>query len=159
MATEPRDPTNVESGVGVKLPLNRFVAFVKPYLNLLAGLIAAWLVAKVNVLGVPGLDEENVATWIAGGLAALLTAGLTQLGDLKWLKGHHIQMETEAAITAAALAPVPPAMATALLGPEISDTEAEVASSDVSDEVEFASPPTPSAGNMPVQPSQDLGGR
>jgi hypothetical protein len=76
------------------MPLNRFIAFVKPYINLLAGALAAYVVAKANVLGIPGLDEQNTATWVAGALVWLLTQGATQLGDLKWLKGHHIALAT-----------------------------------------------------------------
>lgn len=89
------------------MPLNRFVSFVKPYLNLLAAAITAWLVAKANVLGLPGLDEGNTATWIAGALAWILTQGATQLGDLRWLRGHHIAMQSDALVQAAALTPAP----------------------------------------------------
>lgn len=139
---------------GLKLPLNRFVAFVKPGLNLLAAGIAAWLVAKANVLGIPGLDEANTATWIAAGLTGLLTQGALQIGDLKWLKGHHITIEADAAVTAAALAPVAPEVAIAELTETLVDPEADAASPDVPDEAEFASPP-PDETNNPTQPSQD----
>ena len=77
----------------MKIPLNRVVAFAGPYISLLAAAIAAWLIAKLNVLGIPGLDEQNLATWIAAGLTALLTAGLSWLGQSKWLKGHHIEIQ------------------------------------------------------------------
>jgi hypothetical protein len=72
---------------------NRFITWIKPGLNVIAGGIAAWLVAKANILGIPNLDEANVQTYVAAGLAGLLTTGLTQLGDLKWIKGHHIELE------------------------------------------------------------------
>lgn len=84
------------------MPLNRFIAFVKPYINLAAGAVAAFLVAKANVLGIPGLDEQNTATWVAGALVWLLTQGATQLGDLKWLRGHHIELAAAAQTAVAA---------------------------------------------------------
>lgn len=89
------------------MELNRFVAFIKPYINTLAAGVAAWLVAQANVLGIPGLSEENVATWIAAGLVFVATQIVTFLGDAKWLNGHHLQMvgekEVEAAVGASRL--------------------------------------------------------
>jgi hypothetical protein len=95
------------------LPLNRIVAFAGPYLSVVAGGIASWLVAKVNIAGLPGLDENNLKTSIAGGLAWLLVAGLTWAGHSKWLAGHHVQMQADAhldaaALTAASAAPAQP---------------------------------------------------
>lgn len=75
------------------LPLNRVVAFVGPLITLIAGGIAAFLVAQVNILGIPGLDKSNVATWIAAALTFLVTAGLHALGGMAWFKGHHILMQ------------------------------------------------------------------
>lgn len=137
------------------IPLNRIVAFVKPWINLVAGALAAFLVARLNILGIDGLDEENTATWIAGALAWILTTGVTELGDLKWLKGHHISIAADAEVTAAALAPVPPVVAAEDLTGTIVDPEAAAAPADVSDEEELASPPPPDETNTPVQPSQD----
>jgi len=137
----------------VKIPINRFVAFVKPWLNVIAGAIAAWLVAKLNLLGVPGLDEANTATWIAGALAWAITTGAAQLGDLKWLKGHHIEMVADAQVTAAALAPVPPEQAVGEAAAVV-DPEVELADADVTDATELESPP-PDGSNMPVQPPAD----
>jgi len=78
------------------LPINRFVTFVKPGINLLAGGVTAWLVAKVNILGITGLKHDEVQTQVAAGVSALLATGLLQLADLKWIKGHHIELEGEA---------------------------------------------------------------
>lgn len=136
------------------LPFNRFVAFVKPWINLVAGAVAAFLVAKANVLGIPGLDEENTATWIAAALVWALTTGVTQLGDLKWIKGHHITIAADAEVTAAALAPVPADQAVADLTGGVHDPEVEAVSADVSDEEEFSAPPPPDNTNTPEQPSQ-----
>jgi hypothetical protein len=86
------------------IPANRIVAFAGPYFSAAAGGIASWLVAKVNIAGLPGLDQNNVKTAIAGGFTWLLVAGLTWAGHSKWLTGHHIQMEADARTTAAAIA-------------------------------------------------------
>lgn len=74
----------------MKIPVNRVVAFLGPTLSATAGAVAAWLVAKANVLGIPGLDEANVATYIVAGGTFVITAGLHALGQWQWLKGHHI---------------------------------------------------------------------
>lgn len=79
----------------MRIPPNRVVAFAGPYIAFAASAVAAWLIAKVNVLGIPGLDQQNVATWIAGGLTALIVAGLHALGGWGWLKGHHIELAAD----------------------------------------------------------------
>ena len=86
------------------IPANRIVAFAGPYFSAAAGGIASWLVTKVNIAGLPGLDQNNVRTAIAGGFTWLLVSGLTWAGHSKWLTGHHIQMEADARTTAAAIA-------------------------------------------------------
>jgi hypothetical protein len=136
------------------MPLNRFIAFIKPYLNLAAGAIAAWLIAKANVLGIPGLGQHGNELQI--GIAAALAWGVTQLatqmGDLKWLKGHHLALIGEAEVRAAAVqaaAAVSPATAQDA-GPEaLTALDEEFPS----DDEEFAAPP-PDETNMPIQPSQ-----
>jgi hypothetical protein len=82
---------------------NRVVAFAGPYISVLAGGIASWLVARLNIAGVPGLDQDNLQTSIAGGLTFVLVAGLSWAGHSKWLSGHHIEMETDARVNAAAM--------------------------------------------------------
>jgi hypothetical protein len=78
------------------LPINRVVTFIKPLFNLFAGGVAAWLVAKVNILGILGIGQDEIQNQVATGLAFLVTTGLLQLADLKWIKGHHIELENEA---------------------------------------------------------------
>lgn len=119
------------------IPFNRFVAFAKPYINLLAGALAAWLVAKLNVLGIPGLGEhENeLATGLTAAGVWALTQGAAQLGDLRWLKGHHIEIIAQAKVDAAAATQTP-------------STGTVV----VSDEEEFASPP-PESSETPDPPA------
>jgi hypothetical protein len=85
------------------IPLNRVVAFAGPYMSAVAGGVASWLVARVNIAGLPGLDQNNLKTGIAGGLTWLLVAGLTWAGHSKWLTGHQIAMEADARVNAAAM--------------------------------------------------------
>jgi hypothetical protein len=88
----------------MSLPLNRVIAFAGPYISVFAGGVATWIVAKMNVIGVAGLDQDNLSEQIASGLTFTLTAGLAWLGHAQWLKGHHVQMAGDAAVQAAALA-------------------------------------------------------
>ena len=129
------------------MPLNRFITFVKPYLNLLAGAIAAWLIAKANVLGIPGLGEHGneLQVGIAAALAWGVTALATQLGDLKWLKGHHLTMIGEAELRAAAQQAQAAVASPAAFVPIDEELPG--------DDEEFAAPP-PDETNMPIQPSQ-----
>jgi hypothetical protein len=156
-------------------PANRIVAFAGPYVSVAAGGIASWLVANVNIAGIPGLDENNVKTTIAGGFTWLLVAGLTWAGHSKWLTGHHIQLEADgkitAAMTAASAAPTtsPVLVAATSNGnghhPDTADdvdvddtedpaTESATDGALVSDDVEFAYPPTPAA-DRPIEPEDD----
>lgn len=134
------------------IPLNRFVAFGKPYINLAAGALAALLVAKLNVLGIPGLgDHQNeLATGLAAAGVWALTQGAAQLGDLKWLKGHHIQIAADAAVTAAAVRDAPPE--TVLPG-AITDPETDAADANVSDAEELAAGPPPETSTVPDEPA------
>ena len=136
------------------MPLNRFIAFIKPYLNLAAGAIAAWLIAKANVLGIPGLGRHGNELQI--GIAAALAWGVTQLatqmGDLKWLKGHHLAMIGEAEVEAAAVQAA--AAAPSVLGIDAAQEAIMTLDEELpSDDEEFAAPP-PDETNMPIQPSQ-----
>ena len=88
----------------MQIPLNRVVAFAGPYIAVIAGAITAWLLAKVNITGIPGLDQDNLTTGIAGGLTFALTAGLSWAGQQKWLTGHHVEILAQAKVDAAAAA-------------------------------------------------------
>lgn len=135
------------------MPLNRIVAFLGPYISAIAGVAAAWLVAKVNIVGLPGLDEHNVATLLSFLLTQGVVTVVTWLGQQQWLKGHHIQLAGDAQVQAAAIAkPAPPLdVDPAYLGDELDD-ELEPGEDLVSDEEEFAAPPP--ADPAVVQPSQ-----
>ena len=136
------------------MPLNRFITFIKPYLNLLAAAISAWLIAKANVLDIPGLGEhgDELTTAIAAGLAFIVTEIATQLGDQKWLKGHHLSMTADAEVHVAAMRAPASAPPTAIgIDPE---HEALIALDDedlVDDDEEFAALPdefkTPAASS------------
>jgi hypothetical protein len=153
-------------------PANRIVAFAGPYIAVVAGGVASWLVAKVNLAGLPGLDEDNLKTALTGGFTWLLVAGLAWAGHAKWLTGHHIQLQADGQVTAAvakgnAQQAAAPAVATAngngyhpagvdAVDPdEIEDdaTEPEPDAEDepVTDDVEFAYPPG-TAAERPVEP-------
>lgn len=110
------------------MPLNRFITFVKPYINLLAGAIAAWLIAKANVLGISGLGENGneLQTGIAAAMTWALTQGATQLGDLKWIKGHQIDMIDQARVRAALLEAHAPAAGVVSAQPEPGDADLPV---------------------------------
>jgi hypothetical protein len=95
------------------IPFNRIVAFAGPYISLVAGAVAAALVAKANVLGIDGLAESNVATQVAGGLTFTLVAVLSWLGNAKWLAGHRVAALADARVAAAAFAPAAAAAAAA----------------------------------------------
>lgn len=81
------------------LPINRFVTFVQPLLNAGAGIVAAWLVAKVEILGILGIGEDQLATQIAALAAALIVTGCLEIGRSQWIKGHHIELSAEGGIT------------------------------------------------------------
>jgi hypothetical protein len=136
------------------MPLNRFITFIKPYINLAAGAIAAWLIAKANVLGIPGLGEHGneLQIGIAAALAWGVTQLVTQMGDLKWIKGHHLALIGEAEVRAAAVqaaASAPPAVGIDAGQEAVMTLDEELPS----DDEEFAAPP-PDDTNMPIQPSQ-----
>jgi hypothetical protein len=86
------------------LPLDRVVAFAGPYISVVAGAVASWLVAKANVLGIGGLDETNVATQVAGALTFLVVVVLSWVGQSRWLTGVQIALRSDARVASAALA-------------------------------------------------------
>jgi len=155
-------------------PANRIVAFAGPYIAVVAGGLASWLVAKVNLAGLPGLDEDNLKTTLTGGFTWLLVAGLAWAGHAKWLAGHHIQMQADGQVTAAvakvnAEQAATPAVATAsgngyhpagvdaFEPDEIEDAatdpdpDPDAEDEPVTDDVEFAYPPG-TATERPVEP-------
>lgn len=123
----------------MKIPTNRVVAFAGPYISLVAGAAATWIIAKANALGIPGLEQSDLAQQIASAGTFGLVSGLTWLGQSKWLKGHHLELMAAAQLQLAAMRPSPAVPVNAVPKPLPSDDE------------EFAMPPP---GEAPQQPSQ-----
>lgn len=69
-------------------PANRIVAFAGPYISLLSGAAASWLVVHVQVLGSLGLGQDKLAHGIAYGVTAGVGAAIPHLSLQKWLDGH-----------------------------------------------------------------------
>jgi hypothetical protein len=79
----------------VTVPINRIVAFAGPYVAVLSGAVADWLLVHVHLLEL----FHTTRTQVAGAITQLtvfgLTALLTWLGQQKWLTGwqQHEQRE------------------------------------------------------------------
>ncbi len=145
----------------MKIPLNRFITFFKPYINLIAAGISAWIIAKLNVLSIPGLGEngDQLTAGIAAGLTFLVTTIITQLGDNKWLKGHHIQIAGDAAVQTRLLtntmSVMPEVVSVDPVHEVLMDTGEDLPTDEeefgvVDDDGDLEPPPT----SPPVQPSQ-----
>jgi len=105
-ATFPVIDAPPEGGDVAGFPINRIVAFIGPQISWIAGLIATWLVTKVDVLGIPGLDQHNTATWLSGAITFIVVSVLTWLGHQQWLKGHHIELRNAGLLAATANSPL-----------------------------------------------------
>jgi hypothetical protein len=70
-----------------KLPLNRVVAFLGPYIAVISGGIADWLFVHVHFLADFHTTHTQVASAISQGIVFVITAGLVWLGQQKWLTG------------------------------------------------------------------------
>lgn len=84
------------------LPMNRIVAFIGPYVSIVAGALATWLLTKVHVLSMFDLGQAEVAQSITQVIIFGVTAGITWLGQHKWLNGWQ---EYEADLRQVALFP------------------------------------------------------
>lgn len=139
----------------MKIPLNRVIAFAGHYISIGSGLIAAWIVAKLNLLGFHELSVDSLAQSIAGGATFVLTTGLAHLGQSKWLTGHHIELEGIVAqqVAAVSAAVLPPPDAT---GVDPEHDELMAAGDDLpSDEEEFADAPDQDGRAAPDVPPGD----
>ena len=133
------------------IPLNRLVAFAGPYISIFAGVIATWVIAKANALGISGLDESDLAQQLAAGLTFTLVAVLTWLGSSQWLKGHHVQLAGDAAVQAAAIAVATPQAVEAPPDPEHDELMA-LGEDLPTDEEEFAAPAAAESRLVPEIP-------
>jgi len=80
-----------------KVPLNRIVAFAGPYIAVLSGAIADWLVVHVHLLGLFHTSQTAIAGTLTQVVVFGLTALLTWAGHHKWLTGWQ-QYEAQQAI-------------------------------------------------------------
>jgi hypothetical protein len=75
------------------IPIDRVVAWLGPLIATVSAAFVTWLLTKVNLLGIPGLDKANLQTYVTAGVTFLAVAGLHALGGWKWLRGRHILLE------------------------------------------------------------------
>ena len=90
MTSEPQPTPAGELFLGI--PINRIVAWLGPIIAVISASLVTWLLAKVNILSIPGLDKSNVETYVTAIVTFLVVAGLHALGGLSWLRGHHIEL-------------------------------------------------------------------
>lgn len=83
----------------MKIPINRVVAFAGPYIAILSGAVADWLLVHVHLLSLFHTSKTAVAGMITQTVVFGLTALLVWLGQHKWLTGwQKWAYETAAAI-------------------------------------------------------------
>lgn len=70
-----------------KFPINRIVAFVGPYIAVVSGALADWLVVHVHLLSLFHTTSTAISGMLTQGLVFGLTALLVWLGQQKWLSG------------------------------------------------------------------------
>ena len=72
------------------IPINRLVAFAGPYIAILSGAVADWLIVHVHLLSLFHTTNTQVAGAITQIAVFGLTAILVWLGQHKWLTGWQI---------------------------------------------------------------------
>lgn len=70
-----------------KFPINRVVAFAGPYVAILSGAVADWLLVHVHLLDLFHTTSTQVAGAITQLVVFALTSLLVWLGQHKWLDG------------------------------------------------------------------------
>jgi hypothetical protein len=73
--------------MGNKLPVNRIVAFAGPYIAVVSGALADWLLVHVHFLGIFHTTKTSIASMLTQGLVFALTSILVWAGHHKWLTG------------------------------------------------------------------------
>ena len=68
-------------------PINRIVAFAGPYIAVVSGALADWLIVHVHILSLFHTSETAISGMLTQGLVFGLTALLVWLGQQKWLSG------------------------------------------------------------------------
>jgi hypothetical protein len=69
------------------IPINQVVAFLKPYLNMAASALAAWLLVHVHALGLFHITQDKLAGWVVAGVIFVVTFLAQEAKDHHWLKG------------------------------------------------------------------------
>lgn len=69
------------------LPINRIVAFAGPYIAIVSGALADWLLVHVHLLGIFHTTKTATASMLTQGIVFSLTAILVWAGHHKWLTG------------------------------------------------------------------------
>lgn len=118
----------------MKIPFDRVVTFILPYVSVVAGLISTWLITNVQVLGLFQVSQSSLEGLIATGIVFAITTGAAELGRSQWLKGRHIELTglaeenvlaTQTALTVAASNAIPTAPDPNDLSDEDSDVPVE----------------------------------
>jgi hypothetical protein len=113
---DPPDPGG-ETIFGISI--DRIVAFVGPYIAILGGIVADWLIAHVHFLAVFHIYGNDVASaFVQLGIFGI-TAGLIWLGHQKWLSGRHIILANQGLAHQAAMMTAQAQLAAAALPPEL----------------------------------------
>jgi hypothetical protein len=69
----------------VRIPYERLVAWLAGPVSIVAGAAAVWLDTHFGLLGKAGLGSDQTAKAINDGLTFAIGAGLTYLGQAKWM--------------------------------------------------------------------------
>lgn len=70
------------------LPLNRLIAFAGPYIAVISGVVADWLVVHVHILATFHVGDNDIAQAISQIIVFGVTAFVVWLGHQKWLDGY-----------------------------------------------------------------------
>jgi hypothetical protein len=77
------------------LPIDRFVAFVGPYIAIFSGVIADWLLVHVHLLSTFHVTSSQIGKDLTQLGVFGITAGLIWAGHQKWLSGRHVQINNQ----------------------------------------------------------------
>jgi hypothetical protein len=69
-------------------PLNRLIAFAGPYIAVISGVVADWLVVHVHILATFHVGDNDIAQAISQIIVFGVTAFVVWLGHQKWLDGY-----------------------------------------------------------------------
>jgi hypothetical protein len=70
------------------IPLNRLIAFAGPYIAVISGVVADWLIVHVHVLSSFHVQGNEIGNAVSQILVFGITALVVWLGHQKWLDGY-----------------------------------------------------------------------